>query len=312
MKDNSKFKIAVLGIGGIGGYFGGKLAAHFADSESVEIIFIARGENEKAIKNNGLKVITTQEEFIAKPKLVTNEADEIGEVDVFLICTKSYSLEESINKFKTCIGEQMAVLPLLNGVDNADKIREILSETEVWDGCVFISSRLIEPGIVKVESEIKLLQFGSSEKTNPKMEKFAQLLKEAKIHVELSEDIDKKIWEKFIFISSLATLTSFLDTNAGGINSSAENQKLLSDLIEEVTNLAGAKKINVDENIAQIAFDRIKAMPAELTSSMHSDFMKGGKTELETLTGYVVREAKSLNLSTPVYEKLYNELEKRK
>lgn len=308
---NKKFRIAILGIGGVGGYFGGKLAAYFADSKTVEIIFMARGENAKVIKENGLKVITTNSQLIAKPHLVANEASEIGVVDVFLICTKAYDLEESVIKFKDCIAEQTAILPLLNGVDNSERIKQIVPNAEVWQGCAYIASRLIEPGIIKVDSEIKLLQFGSSGGNKEKLKLFEKLLKSAEIDVELKNDIDKTIWEKFIFISSLATLTSFLDTNAGGINASGENLKLLSDLITEVTNLAKAKKIKVDENIAQITFERIKGMNSEITSSMHSDFQKKGKTELESLTGFVVKEAESLGLAALNYQSLYAELRKR-
>lgn len=308
MKD--KFRIAILGIGGVGGYFGGKLAAYFADSKTVEVIFIIRGENAKAIKNNGLKVITTNSQLIAKPNLVSNEPAEIGLVDIFLICTKAYDLEASIIKFKDCIGENTAILPLLNGVDNYERILKFAPNAEIWKGCAYIASRLIEPGIVKVDSEVKLLQFGGNG-GNEKLKLFEKLLKSAEINVELKDDIDKTIWEKFIFISSLATLTSYLDTNAGGINSSAENQKLLSDLIAEVTRFAKAKKINVDENIEKTTFDRIKGMPSDITSSMHSDFMRKGNTELETLTGFVVKDSKLMGLATPNYEKLYEELLKR-
>ena len=307
----NKFRIAILGIGGVGGYFGGKLAAHFADSQDIEIIFIARGGNEKAIKENGLKVFTTQEEFVASPDLVTNEPSEIGVVDLFLICTKAYDLQESIYKFKSIIGENTAILPLLNGVNHAETIKSILPNAEVWNGCVFIASRLSEPGVIKVDSEIKLLQFGSFDGTKEKLERFEELIKSAGVDVELSADIDKTVWNKFIFISSLATLTSYLDTNFGGINGSSENRKLLFELIKEVTALARAKKINVADDIEEATFERVKIAPPESTSSMHSDFMKKGKTELETLTGYVVREAKFLNVTTPIYERLYEDLGKR-
>lgn len=308
---NEKFRIAILGIGGVGGYFGGKLAAHFADSEEIEIIFIARGENAKTIHLKGLQIVTNSESFQAKPHLVSNEADEIGIVDLFLVCTKAYSLEESIIKFRECLGEKTVILPLLNGVNHAETIKKIVPNVEVWNGCAFIVSRLIEAGVVKIESEIKLLQFGSFDGTKEKLEKFEHLLQSAGIDAELSADIDKTVWEKFIFISSLATLTSYLDTNVGGVNSSIENQNLLTQLIEEVTSLAKAKKINVAENIAEFTLNRIKGAPAESTSSMHSDFMKKGQTELETLTGYVVREGKMLNVATPLYERLYGELKQR-
>lgn len=232
-------------------------------------------------------------------------------VDIFLICTKAYDLEECIIKFKQCIGENTAILPLLNGVDNSERILNLAPNAEVWKGCAYIASRITEPGVVKVDSDIKLLQFGGFNGKSQKLELFEKILKSAEINVELKDDIDKTIWEKFIFISSLATLTSYLNTNAGGINSSAENQNLLSELIAEVTSLSKAKTINVDENIEQITFDRIKGMSPEITSSMHSDFIKKGRTELETLTGYVVRESKRLNLSASLYKNFYEALKMR-
>ncbi len=304
----AKYRIAVLGIGGVGGYFGGKLAAHFAGSTNVEIIFVARGENAKAIKSRGLKVVTNQEEFVAKPSLVTSKAKEIGKVDVFLICTKAYDLEESIVKYQDCVGAQTVILPLLNGVNHAETIQSILPKAEVWNGCVFIVAKLLEAGVVKIDSEIRLLQFGSNDLTRSKMDKFAEVLKESGVDVQLSEDIDKTVWEKFIFISALATMTAYANQHVGELVRSSESLELVSDLISEVTAIAHAKKINVAENIAEIALNRIISSPPESTSSMHHDFKKKGKTELETLTGYVVREAERLNLSTPVYQRLYQEL----
>jgi 2-dehydropantoate 2-reductase len=308
---SEKYRIAVLGIGGVGGYFGGKLAEHFADSKDVEIIFIARGENAKAIKTKGLQVITTNNNFSAKPKLITDEPSEIGVVDVFLVCAKAYDLAESINKYRDCIGENTAVLPLLNGVNHAETIKQILPDIEVWNGCVFIVARLIEKGIVKVDSEIKLLQFGSLDGANDKLESFKNVLKTAGIDVELSLDIEKTVWEKFIFISSLATLTSAFDKTVGEVLSSEENTAVLKDLIAEVTNLARAKKINVADNIEEITLEKIRKAPPTATSSMHADFAKKGKTELETLTGYVVNEASLFEFNTVNYTWLYGHLKQK-
>lgn len=308
---SEKFRIAILGIGGVGGYFGGKLAEYYADSGEVEIIFIARGENAKAIKENSLKVITTDGEFTARPKIVSDEPNEIGKIDLFILCTKAYDLAESIEKYRDCLSERTAILPLLNGVNHAETVRAILPNVDVWGGCCFIVARLIEKGIVKVDSEIRLLQFGSKNAKKDKLENVENIFKSAGIHTELSNNIDKTIWEKFIFISSLATLTSFLDNNVGEILGSSEYQNLLTDLIAEVSSLARAKNINVAENIEELTLEKIKKAPPSATSSMHADFAKKGKTELETLTGYVVREAKSLNLPTPVYERLYEDLRKR-
>lgn len=305
-----KYRIAILGIGGVGGFYGGKLAAHFADSNEVEVIFIARGESAKAIKENGLKIVTPESELIVRPSLVSDNPIEIGKIDLFILCTKAYDLAESIEKYKACLSENSAILPLLNGVNHAETVQKILPHADVWNGCVFIVARLIEKGIVKIDSEIRLLQFGSNDTEKAKLEKAEKIFKSAGIHTELTDDIDKTIWEKFIFISSLATLTSYLDRTVGEILSSSEHQQTLIDLIAEVSNLARAKKINVAENIEEITLEKIKKAPPTATSSMHADFTKKGRTELETLTGYVVREAKMFNLDVPTYERLYKELKK--
>ena len=167
---SEKYRIAVLGIGGVGGFYGGKLAEHFAGSSDVEIVFIARGESAKVIKENGLKIITAEGERIVKPNLVSDEPSEIGKIDLFILCTKAYDLAESVEKYRDCIGENAAILPLLNGVDHAETIKQILPKADVWNGCCFIVARLIEKGIVKIDSEIRLLQFGNSGSENAKLE----------------------------------------------------------------------------------------------------------------------------------------------
>ncbi len=308
---SEKYRITVLGIGGVGGYFGGKLAEHFAGSNDVEIIFIARGKSAKAIKDNGLKIITPEGEQIVRPNLVSDNPSEIGKIDLFILCTKAYDLAESIEKYKSCLNDETIILPLLNGVNHAETVQKILPDSVVWNGCVFIVARLIEKGIVKIDSEIRLLQFGSNNAEKSKLEKVGNIFKSAGIQTELSNDIDKTIWEKFIFISSLATLTSHLDKTKGEIIDSPENLQTLIDLIAEVSDLARAKKINVAENIEEITLEKIKKAPSSSTSSMHADFAKKGRTELETLTGFVVKESQKLSLSVPTYEKLYNELKKK-
>jgi 2-dehydropantoate 2-reductase len=305
---SEKFRIAILGIGGVGGYFGGKLAEYFADSNEVEIIFIARGESAKAIAQNGLKIITPENETIVRPHAISENPSEIGKIDLFILCTKAYDLAESIEKYRDCITEKMAILPLLNGVNHSETVQQILPNAEVWKGCCFIVARLVEKGIVKVDSEIRLLQFGSKSAEKSKLEKVENILKFAGIQTEFSDEIEKTIWEKFIFISSLATLTSALDKTKGEILSSNENRQTLIDLIAEVSNLARAKKVNVAENIEELTLEKIQKAPQNATSSMHADFAKKGRTELETLTGYVVNESKLSGSLTPTYQRLYAEL----
>lgn len=309
MDDKSKFRIAVVGIGGVGGYIGGKLAARFDDSEDIEIILIARGENEKAIRADGLKLITTQGEQIVKPKLAT--ATEIGDADLLLLCTKEYDLEETVSALKKSIGERTAILPLLNGVDTAERIARILPSTEIWQGCIYILTRLIAPGVVRESGGICLIYFGNGKEENEKLQFVETLFRQAGIDANLSGDIDAKMWEKFVFISGLAAATSYLNATIGEILGNQEYQNLLDKLLTEIKQLARAKNIDISESAIQQRLDKLGGLPTDATSSMHTDFSSGKRAELESLVGYVVREAKQLNVPTPVYDKIYGELKKK-
>lgn len=302
------FRIAILGIGGVGGYLGGKLAARNAGSGDTEIVFAARGENAKAIEANGLTISTADGESNSRPSLVTDDPQKIGEVDLLVIATKAFDLEESVTRYSKLIGPRTSILPLLNGVDHADRIGAIYPDADVWNGCVFIVARLQRPGVVRVDSEIRLYQFGGVGSDREKLKRFESILRSAGVDSQLSVDIEKTVWEKFIFISPVATLTSAFDSNIGGLLETDEKRSVLESMIAEVAAVARAKRINVGPDIETATLEKIKKAPPGSTSSMHSDFKKGGRTELETLTGYVVTEAAKLGVAVPMYEKFYGEL----
>ena len=153
-------KIAILGLGGVGGYYGGKLAKRFRDTSHVEIYFIARGEHLEAIKEYGIHIINENEDFFAKPKLATSDAAEIGPVDYLIITTKSYDLKSSIDQIRPCIDKNTVILPLLNGGDITERIREILPGNTVWSGCSYIVSRRTEPGVIRTSGPFLRLVFG--------------------------------------------------------------------------------------------------------------------------------------------------------
>jgi 2-dehydropantoate 2-reductase len=304
----SKFKIAVVGIGGVGGFVGGKLAACFEDSETVEVVLAARGANEKAIRADGLKLVTTKGEQIVKPKLAS--LAEIGEPDLILLCTKEYDLEETVAALKNSVGKRTAILSLLNGVDTAERIARILPQAEIWQGCIYIISRLVSPGVVQESGNICLIYFGGKEKSE-KAEFIETLFREAGIDAHLTEDIDARMWEKFVFISALAASTSYLNAPIGEILKNSEYKKLLDDLVAEIKQLARAKNIGFSEEAIQHKLNALNKVPFEATSSMHTDFSRGSRAELQSLVGYVVEQARALNVPTPVYEKIYGELGKK-
>jgi 2-dehydropantoate 2-reductase len=131
-----KIRIAFSGIGGVGGYYGGKLARYYHNSDVADIFFIARNEHLDAIRQNGLKVEEPTESFTAFPALATDQPLDIGVVDYLFLCTKSYDLEDNIQQLKPLIGEQTVIIPLLNGANISEQIQRILPSNEVWQGCV--------------------------------------------------------------------------------------------------------------------------------------------------------------------------------
>ena len=298
-----KTRIAILGIGAVGGYFGGLLAERYLNSEEVEIIFIARERIIKIIKDKGLKIITPQEEKIIFPHLVTDNPAEIGQIDYLICCVKSYDLAESLIPLKNCIHSQTILLPLLNGVDAKEIIHSVLPQANVWDGCVYIISRLIEPGIIYEGGKIHSLYFGSVQ-SDEKLNKFDSILLAAGIDSHLSENITLTVWKKFIFISVVASLTSYLNMSIGPILENENHKQLALKLLTEIKAVAKAQKIILPDTIIEKTLATMERMPYETTSSMHSDFKKGGKTEYRSLTEYVVKLGKDLNVKTPEYEKI--------
>jgi 2-dehydropantoate 2-reductase len=307
-----KTKIIVAGIGGVGGYFGGLLAKHFYNSENVEINFVARGAHLKEIQNNGLKVIQGDDEFIVWPTLATDNPSEIGIANFIIVATKSYDLESVLEQLRPCINLNTIILPLLNGVDSRERIQTLLPDTVVLDGCVYIVARLKQAGIVENIGNIQTLYFGLDNYTSERLLLLESLFKEAGIEATLSQNISTVLWEKFIFISPTATATSYFNNSIGEVLADPEKLSIVAALIEEIKQVAKTRGVIVPEDITEKTWNKLKGMPFGATSSMHNDF-KNNKpnNELESLTGYVIREGKTYGIATPTYEMAYAALEKK-
>lgn len=303
-----KFKIAVLGIGGVGGYFGGKLAGFYAGSNEVEIIFIARGANARAIKEVGLKIIAPEGVTTVHPDLVTDDPAAIGVADLLICCTKAFDVEAGLLKYKNCIAEKTLVLPLLNGVDSRERIIKILPGANVCQGCVYVVSRLTEPGVITKTGKLNSLYFGSSVIDKSILQKIEQVLKVDNINATLDDQIEKTMWEKFFFISPMATITSYIDKTIGAILADEKSRDLLLHLLSELKDVTEAKAIELPTGIIDLTLQKMESFPYEATSSMHDDFKHGNKTELDSLTGYVVMQGKQLRVPTPVYNNAYEVL----
>ncbi|MDZ4329721.1 MAG: 2-dehydropantoate 2-reductase N-terminal domain-containing protein, partial [Flavobacterium sp.] len=226
-----KTRIGILGLGGVGGYFGGLLAKAYFESDTIEIVFIARGETQKAIVQNGLKIIADTKELIVFPNLVSNNPDEIGKLDYLICATKTYDIETSFESIKNCITPNTIILPLYNGVDATERIQILFPENTVLQGCVYIVSMIESPGIIKKIGLYEKLFFGSKNAPVSKLNELQSIFENANIESYLVENIEETVWEKFIFISALASATSYLNQNIGGILNHPENKAVYSSLL---------------------------------------------------------------------------------
>lgn len=302
-------KILIAGIGGVGGYFGGMLAKHFENNSLVKINFLARGNHLEKIKKDGLKIITPTYEIIAKPNLASDNANEIGKMDVIIICTKNYDIEKTLVQLKPCIKESSAILTLLNGVESFDVIKKYYPENLIINGCTYIVSKIKETGVIENSGAIQKIFFGLDNETNDILIQLESVFKQAGIDANLTDSISTINWEKFIFISATATATSYFNQTIGEILLDEQKTLFVKKLIDEVYELSKVKGIKTIDSVVENSFKRFSSMSFETTSSMHLDFKnKKAFTELESLAGYVVNESIKHNLSASHFEIAYQKL----
>lgn len=301
-------KIAIVGIGGVGGYYGGLLAKRYFDDEDVEIVFIARGDHLEQIKKNGLNLITENGTFTVRPDLATGNPADCGIFDCVIFCVKAYSLEESAKLLSPSIDENTVVISLLNGVDNADRLSAVLNKGKIFNGCVYIGAHIVRPGVVQQAGSLNKLFFGNESDDKLVAMQIENILKQANIDAQYRTDIENIVWEKYVLISAFATATTFLDKTMRGILESEKGKELLDDLLTEVFRVSEAKGIALPKNIRKEIIAKVGTFPPEMKTSMQMDFEKGNRTELETFTGYIVREAGKHGLSVPTYERIYSAL----
>jgi 2-dehydropantoate 2-reductase len=301
-------KIGILGLGGVGGYFGGLLAKAYAELDQFEIVFIARGETQKAIVASGLKIITDENESIAFPSIVSHDPQTIGKLDYLICATKTYDIEESLLLLEKCITKNTVILPLYNGVDAPERISTLYPDNEVLKGCVYIVSMIQSPGVIKKMGPYEKLYFGSDTAPIGKLRALQLIFKNASIESYLVDTIEETVWEKFIFISALASATSYLNQNIGEIINSNTSRAIYVELLNEITMLAAVKGLNLPNDIVMQTIHKLEKTPKDATSSMHRDVLAGRKFELASLTEFVVNEGLKYEMELPTYKMVLDKL----
>jgi 2-dehydropantoate 2-reductase len=303
-------RIGILGLGGVGGYFGGLLAKEYFQSETVEIVFIARGETQKNIAESGLKLVSDESEFTVFPSIVSDDPAVIGKLDYLICATKTYDLEESLLSIKKCITKNTVFIPLYNGVDATERISELFPDNEVLQACVYIVSMIVAPGVIKKIGTYEKLFFGSRTAAVATLKKVQSIFEKASVDSQLVDSIEEAVWEKFIFISALASATSYLDQNIGEIIEKESSRNFYVSLLNEITMIAAVKGLNLPVDIIMQTIVKLQKMPHDATSSMHRDVLAGRKFELASLTEFVVNEGKKYEMETPSYQKVLDKLSK--
>lgn len=301
--------ILFVGIGGVGGYFGGLMARAFEKNTDVNVNFLTKQNHAEIIRNHGICVQTLSEGFTAIPARVSDNPSDLGVMDYIILCIKNYDLMEVLAMLEPCVGNDTVIVPLLNGVEHNKDINSFFSNALVAEGCVNVIVRSISTGNIVCNSDFADLQFGVQGAQDIRLKKLDLLFKNAGISSKLTSNISKSIWQKFTLISTVATATCFYNKNFGQVRMDPNCLEGFGSLVQEIGCLASRKGILLPKGHKDKIWKSFREMPACSTSSMHSDFLSlHNKTELESLTGYVVREGDKFQLTLPTYSYMYSAL----
>ena len=304
--------ITVVGLGGVGGIVGGRLAAVAAENPEYRVIFWCRGETLRAIRESGLCLAGTDNTLTVRPTVATCDPEEAGTADVLIFATKGHQLEEAARATRPLVSASTRILPLLNGVSAVSVLERILPPCDLLGGCIYISSHVESPGRVRQVGAVQRILFGNgklSEAENRiRYANLEQVLKKTGIQITLTERIDVEMWAKFLFLSPLAAVTTLSRKPIGAVIEDEEGREAVLDLIREAESLARSLGVGLPRNIADLTLEKARAFPPQTKTSMQLDQEQGKVTELEFLVGYVCREARIQGIPTPSYNTFYEKL----
>lgn len=296
--------IGIIGIGGIGGYLGAKLTSYYPSTSDLRIHFIARGEHLKAINQNGIKLITPIETTVSHPFLATNSAFDCDKMDYIFYCTKSYDVKDSLRQIMPMIKAETVIIPFLNGVLGYETLKEALPDNLVCEACAYIFSEIDSPGVIKETTPKNFFYFGDSFSITDSLIEIAKIARGAGINIMYSPDIKRRVWEKFEYISPLATLTAAYNITCGQIVESDDYTAKIMALYNEFESVAFAKNVLKKTSLADSMYEKLLSAPYTATTSMQRDHVAGKKTEKESLVNYIIDEAEKYGIDTPVYKEL--------
>jgi 2-dehydropantoate 2-reductase len=297
-------KIMIMGTGGVGGYYGGLLAQHGND-----VTFISRGAHLYAIRHEGLKVKSVQGDFTISPANATDDPANVGLVDLILFCVKTYNTDEAAEAIRPVVGPQTVVMSLQNGIDAAERIGKAVGIEHVLGGATWLSSAVEAPGVIKQVSQFRRIVFGElGDGRSARIESIYEVLNNTGITVEVSENIQKVLWTKFVFIAAVSSIGSLTRLPMGDYRSVPEARALLTGIMQDVEAVARAQGIALEDDVVAKSLEFIDNSGPHIKPSMQLDVETGHRTELESMVGVIGQKGRELGVPTPTADFVYASL----
>ena len=304
-------KITVIGAGGVGGYLAGMLGRVYP-----HMTLVARGARGQSVREHGLVLHSDYHgEICVRPESVANSISELTPQDYIFLCVKNYSLEQAAAELKDVIDEHTVVIPVMNGADVGDRVRELLGEGIVVDSLIYIIAYANDDFSISQQGDIADIRIGimnPDEKEKKAIEEVTSILESAGIDFEASEDIEREIWRKYILNCAYNVATAYYDNTIGELRGDACKAKEYEQLAWEAYEVAVAKGVHVTREHIEYVIDRFHYdYKDEATSSLQRDIRDGKPTELDIFGGYLTREAKKMGVDVPLSEKMYRGLKEK-
>lgn len=289
-------RIAIIGAGGVGGYFGARLQQAGAD-----VHFVARGAHLAAMRREGLKVESPLGDIHLPTVNVTERPADIGPADMVWLSVKLWDMDGAIQSMRPLIGPGTGIISFQNGVQKDDILRAAFGEKAVMGGVAYIATNIDRPGVIKHTGTMQRLIFGEYDGSrSTRAETLLELCVRGGINAELSDDVRRAIWEKFVFLVGLSGSTTTMRETIGPIRSNARSRQFLTDLMRETVAVGRALGVALPADFADQRMSFVDGLPDAMTSSMHHDLNAGKRLEVSWLSGGVAQLGEKAGVPTPM------------
>ena len=297
-------RIAVVGTGGVGAYFGGRLA-----QAGEEVVFVARGAHLRAIQESGLRVDSADGDFAIHPAQATDDTATIGPVDMVLLAVKGWQVPEAIETMRPLMGRDTFIVPLLNGVEATDQLAAAFGEQHVVGGLCGLFGAVVEPGHIRNVMARPFIALGELDnRPSERIERLQQDFARVGVQATIASDIRAALWEKLLFVGPFGGVGAVTRAPIGVVRSLAETRTLLEGAMAEISRLAQARGVDIAADASAKALAMIDGSPEHATASMQRDIVAGRPSELESQVGVVVRLAREAGVAAPIHVCLYASL----